>query len=501
MFLGRRRLFLRQMSSCWKVDLGKYSGGKAGSRRQRLSRWIVSRSGLFDANYYLQEYSDVAGVGMDPLFHYCQHGWRERRKPGPMAHPEYVYAGPIGRYFARINPLVTWSLLGRWLGWSLAWPQLRTWKPPTGKLHGDLAIFVHEATRTGAPIFALRLARWMRRKRGVDPILVVLDEGSLLPEMWNEFRCLPLFAVAEKARPGLLQTALGEDCTIYLNSLASLRAWAWLDWHKGALLLHAHESAAGLKDYAPWLAAIAPSQPRSIAVNESCRTPLAEMLGREPDIIPPAIDLSQARARSGVSLETRVIVGCGTMSRRKGADLFCQVAAQVLARFDGEVEFCWVGGEGDVDMRALLQQLGIAHKVRLAGEVPDPLQYLSASTLFLLPSRDDPFPLVALEAASCGLPVLCFDALADGVGAWVAQGAGQMVQAFDVAAMAAAVIDFLESPDSCATAGAVARNISARFDIEQVGEEIYNIIDEVVAEKYNIDEEEFDNNPSFEVAI
>ncbi|WP_411033091.1 glycosyltransferase family 4 protein [Shinella sp. BYT-45] len=40
-------------------------------------------SGLFDAQWYLERYPDVAAARYPPLLHYLAHGWKEGRSPGP----------------------------------------------------------------------------------------------------------------------------------------------------------------------------------------------------------------------------------------------------------------------------------------------------------------------------------------------------------------------------------------------------------------------------------
>jgi glycosyltransferase involved in cell wall biosynthesis len=52
-------------------------------RRTRRSdtREEVVKSNLFDADWYLNVYPDVAAAGLDPLSHYMDFGWRESRNP------------------------------------------------------------------------------------------------------------------------------------------------------------------------------------------------------------------------------------------------------------------------------------------------------------------------------------------------------------------------------------------------------------------------------------
>lgn len=48
---------------------------------------------LFDAEFYLHKYPDVAAAGVNPLHHYIEHGAKERRKPHPLFDPEYYSMG------------------------------------------------------------------------------------------------------------------------------------------------------------------------------------------------------------------------------------------------------------------------------------------------------------------------------------------------------------------------------------------------------------------------
>jgi hypothetical protein len=51
--------------------------------RLRRQVALLKRSGLFDAEWYLREYTDVAEAGIDPLRHYIEHGAKEGRAPNP----------------------------------------------------------------------------------------------------------------------------------------------------------------------------------------------------------------------------------------------------------------------------------------------------------------------------------------------------------------------------------------------------------------------------------
>jgi len=42
---------------------------------------VIRDSGLFSPSFYLDKYIDVSSAGLDPLRHYCEHGWKEGRVP------------------------------------------------------------------------------------------------------------------------------------------------------------------------------------------------------------------------------------------------------------------------------------------------------------------------------------------------------------------------------------------------------------------------------------
>lgn len=89
-----------------------------GLRRRRDGR-VLRESGLFDADWYLRSYPDVARAGFDPVAHFLAHGARERRNPGPhfdTAHYLHLYPDIAqGGY----NPLVHYVLSGRAEGRSI----------------------------------------------------------------------------------------------------------------------------------------------------------------------------------------------------------------------------------------------------------------------------------------------------------------------------------------------------------------------------------------------
>jgi glycosyltransferase involved in cell wall biosynthesis len=135
-------------------------------------------------------------------------------------------------------------------------------------------------------------------------------------------------------------------------------------------------------------------------------------------------------------------------------------------------------GDGPLraDLEAQAARLGVAHAVRFAGYQDDVVSAYAAMDVFVLPSRDEGFGLVFLEAMAVGVPVVgtrvigSEDAVEDGV-------TGLLVPYADPAALAAAVRGILASPDLAGrlrdTAAERVRRVYSREQCAARVEELY----------------------------
>lgn len=84
-------------------------------RRKAQLRLLLS-SPLFDPDWYLSTYPDVAAAGVDPAIHFLQEGWREGRDPSPLfATAAYLRANnDVAR--SGINPLIHFIEFGHFEG-------------------------------------------------------------------------------------------------------------------------------------------------------------------------------------------------------------------------------------------------------------------------------------------------------------------------------------------------------------------------------------------------
>jgi glycosyltransferase involved in cell wall biosynthesis len=205
--------------------------------------------------------------------------------------------------------------------------------------------------------------------------------------------------------------------------------------------------------------------------------------------LPDASALSSAttaaralRAELGIPPAAFVVGGCGTLDWRKSPDIFLQVAHRVsLSAPPGPVHFVWVGGQrSGAQVHALMhdvERLRIGQIVHFVGPQPHPLPYFSLFNAFLLTSREDPFPLVCLEAAALATPIVCFQD-SGGMPEFVGKDAGFVVPYLDVQRAADCILALARSDELRHSLGAcAAAKVRSRHDINVVGRQIAAVLD------------------------
>jgi glycosyltransferase involved in cell wall biosynthesis len=123
-----------------------------------------------------------------------------------------------------------------------------------------------------------------------------------------------------------------------------------------------------------------------------------------------------------------------------------------------------------------VRQAGLNGRVSFIGTRCNPVDYFAAFDVFLLPSREDPFPLVCLEAAAVSNPIICFDN-AGGMPEFVGDDCGAVVPYLDLNAMARATIAILDSPVRRSAMGRRAfEKVRERHDVSVGAKQVYEIL-------------------------
>ena len=130
----------------------------------------------------------------------------------------------------------------------------------------------------------------------------------------------------------------------------------------------------------------------------------------------------EARRRLGIAPEAKAVLFVHRLSRRKGAHLIPDIAGEVIrlrlnasadsAKPRRDVIFLVVGtGPEEESLKLKVKSLKLAPDVRMVGEVPhrELPAYYRAADVFLMPSEEEGFPHVLLEAMASGLPHVASD--------------------------------------------------------------------------------------------
>ena len=349
-------------------------------------------------------------------------------------------------------------------------------EPSLADLRPLRLLFVgHEATRTGAPIALLHLMRWVRDHLHW-PFSCVLQQGG---EMEDDFHAMCPTVVADRGhwhaqswrhrllgRLGLPRLApwlntrtirehIARADVLYANTLDTTPTLRLADGVAKPLVSHVHELEYTIRSHVGSVGAdkILARSDRVIACAQAVADNLVSNHGlprEQIEVVHEYIPVDGARtpARTfrdelGIGREDFVVGAAGVMGWRKGTDLFLQLARCVQAQATNRaVHFVWLGGrDGSHEHEQFLYDarlLGLAGSVKHMPSRRDPWTFFEGLDLFLLPSREDPYPLVCLEAAACGVPLVCF-AEAGGMPEFVGGDAGFTVPYMDLQAMAAAV--------------------------------------------------------------
>ena len=230
------------------------------------------------------------------------------------------------------------------------------------------------------------------------------------------------------------------------------------------VICHAHDrfEASWSIDGLLHLAAARTPRAHTIAVSKTVAESLAGRVGSEIEIIPNGVDGARV-APSPEAPPAPLVVWCGRLQRWKGCHLFVRAAKIVHDAMPG-VRFAVVGGalfgmepEYPEEVRRLAASLGLDAVMTFTGHVPDSRPWLASATVAVhSAAREDPFPLVVLEAMMQGTPMVAFarggpaEAIVDGV-------TGRLVAPDDVAALARGVMELLGDPDTLDAMGAAAR--------------------------------------------
>ncbi|MGH9336615.1 MAG: glycosyltransferase family 4 protein, partial [Vicinamibacteria bacterium] len=153
---------------------------------------------------------------------------------------------------------------------------------------------------------------------------------------------------------------------------------------------------------------------QSDAVTACSRYLLERACLLEPDVAAKGTAIHNGVHPGGLDHRTRpddrgrYLLAYGRLTRKKGFDLLLEAFAKVSRDFP-EVDLILAGdGEERAALQSLAGHLGIAHRLVFFGRASTAqvMELVQGSDFVVVPSRSEPFGIVALEALAAGAPVL-----------------------------------------------------------------------------------------------
>lgn len=367
-----------------------------------------------------------------------------------------------------------------------------------------ILVITHEVSRTGSPLVVLNFLEWLKHNHSEQVVDILSLNGGALESSFRKL-CRNYYDYKNSIKPNrvsflkriLLKFNLLNEVNykqnflevlsknnydlIYANSIPSLSVAVSLKELNNStpLVLHVHELNTVMKMY------LNSSNKKSlnyvnrfIAVSNLVKYNLIENWEVDTNRIDVIYEFSKIKNLSLKKKSNVFTVGAsGTVERRKGDDVFLQIARFIKKNIPkAKIEFVWVGRNEKANLiEADIKKMNLKGMVKFIGEQTDPFVYYNNFDIFLMTSREDPFPLVCIEVANLNIPIICFDK-ATGTQEIIANGGGEIVPYLDVESMGEQIIEYYNNREKLIADGKKAKQLFAQFVPENICPQIYTVI-------------------------
>lgn len=226
-----------------------------------------------------------------------------------------------------------------------------------------------------------------------------------------------------------------------------------------------------MRGYYRWLL---PRADRIVAVSRGIRDDLVERFNISDaliDVTRNPIDVETLRFKARAEIPSAdlpagagpLVVGVGRLEWIKGFDLLVEALGAVRRTVPARLAL--VGdGTARADLEALAASLGLDGCVSFPGYRENPMPYMAAADLLVLPSRTEAWPNVIGEAMAIGTPVLAARC-SPGVEEFLGCGRyGTLVEPHDPRSLAEGIADVLSRPERLSELSRLGRERASEFD-------------------------------------
>lgn len=368
----------------------------------------------------------------------------------------------------------------------------------------------HEASRSGAPAVELYFLQWLRQNHpDIHIDLILLEGGPLVDDFRSVAEVTVLNGARWRSRKSRVLRKLGYESLYDLSSVDidngydvvignTVLSLELLDRYAKAAVptvCWVHEKDAVIdaffsrRRFAKLIRKVSrfvsgSDSVKATLISRGVNVPITTVYEPQPN--EPMKQRSGWRTQVGIGENAFVVLACASISYRKGTDLFLDAAKQLTERYR-DIYFVWVGAlhtAGDAFAREFETQRKRAaesDQIVFTGEMDDVSEVFQDADLFVLPSREDPFPLVCLLAADQEKPTVCFAGVG-GVPEFVQDDAGSVVEQVDGGSLAMGIERYYLDREMLARHGRRAREKRlGEFSFEKSCQGLFNVISDLDA--------------------
>lgn len=177
-------------------------------------------------------------------------------------------------------------------------------------------------------------------------------------------------------------------------------------------------------------------------------------------------------------LNAKRIIAVGRLSPEKGFDRLIDISEIILKqRPDWNLDIIGDGVQKELINQNIIKK-GLGGKINLVSFTKDMINEYLNSSICVIPSYTEAFPMVLLEAMHCGLPVVSFDFL--GAREIISQSNfGVLVEQGNLDEFSKRVIELIDDSNYRLKQGALGRKLSEKYTIENTVTKWKSVINEL----------------------
>lgn len=247
------------------------------------------------------------------------------------------------------------------------------------------------------------------------------------------------------------------------------------------LIAHIHELHIVLKTLVPDFENYKLNVTHFIAVSQQVKNNLEKtykVQSNKLSVVYECAELSYDDLKEKEVQKPFVVGASGYSYWRKGNDVFLQVARYVTKHYpDLDIEYRWVGNEykDKPIIDADIEKMKLQKHVFFIGQKDNPAKAYNDFDVFLMTSREDPFPLVCIEVAHLKKPIICFEK-ASGTAEVIKQGGGKVLPYLDIEAMAEAIVFYYNNQAELKVDGEKVKTLFSEFNPSVICPQLFEII-------------------------